>query len=258
MSESFPEVGETIVCKVSRILDYGVFVELIEYGDLTGFVHISQVSSSWIKNIRNFVKENQVRAAQVIGLDAKKRQVDLSFNKVSKGIQRAKIEAWKQSKRAQKLLELIAAKNNSSLEVVQKEVGDVLLEHYDSLYDAFQEIKSGKKEALKLVSSKWLAAVKEVIEKNVEVTQKELTGMLSISSSLGDGLEHVKKALFLSQKAGSEDAKLDIIYTGSGKYLVKALAFDYKDAEKALKKAASAAEQAIKSVKGNFAFSKGS
>ncbi|RLG70219.1 MAG: translation initiation factor IF-2 subunit alpha, partial [Candidatus Iainarchaeum archaeon] len=80
----YPEIGEIVVVKVKKILSYGVFVELLEYDGLTGFVHISEVASSWVKNIRNFVKENQIRAAKVLKVIPEKEQVDLSFEKVPK------------------------------------------------------------------------------------------------------------------------------------------------------------------------------
>ena len=39
-----PEVGELVVCKVKQVLGYGAFVELVEYGNKKGFVHVSQVA----------------------------------------------------------------------------------------------------------------------------------------------------------------------------------------------------------------------
>jgi len=108
--ENLPEPGEIIIGRIFKVLDYGVFMELLEYEGLQGFVHISNVSSSWIKNIRNFVKEGQIRAGKVINIDRSKRQVDISLTKVSANAQREKIEEYKQGKRSQKLVELLAQK----------------------------------------------------------------------------------------------------------------------------------------------------
>ncbi len=251
----FPEFGEIVVCKIYKILDYGVFVHLVEYNELTGFVHISQVSSSWIKNIRNFVKENQVRAAQVVGVDVEKKQVDLSFNKVSAGTQRAKLEAWKQSKRSQKLLEMIAAKKKSSVDDVIKEVANPLLESFESLFDAFQAILMGKKEALKLVPPDWLSAVKEIVEKNMEIPKRELSGVLSMASFSPTGVEDVKSALSKAELAADE-GKVEIFYLGSGKYMLKVVSFDYKIGERVLKKVSDAAVESIKAAKGVASFAK--
>src|SRR3989338_103759 len=103
-----PNHGEVVVCKITKVLDYGVFAELLEYGNAKGFVHISQVSSGWIKNIRNFVKEGQVRAAQVMLVNRERGQIDLSFTKVSEQAQKARLEEWKQLTRSRKLIEVLA------------------------------------------------------------------------------------------------------------------------------------------------------
>ncbi|MEM4326555.1 MAG: S1 RNA-binding domain-containing protein [Candidatus Diapherotrites archaeon] len=93
-----PEQGEIVIGKITKVLDYGVFLELLEYEGVQGFVHISNVSSSWIKNIRNFVKEGQIRAGKVIAIDEKKNQIDISFTKVPPNAQREKIEEYRQTK----------------------------------------------------------------------------------------------------------------------------------------------------------------
>ena len=95
----FPNRDDFVVVKVSQILDYGVFVELLEYNNARGFIHISNVSSSWVKNIRNFVKMNQVRVAKVLNVDLAKRQIDLSFAGVNPMRERQVLNQFKQINR---------------------------------------------------------------------------------------------------------------------------------------------------------------
>ncbi|HLC38490.1 MAG TPA: S1 RNA-binding domain-containing protein, partial [Candidatus Norongarragalinales archaeon] len=71
----FPQLEEFVVAKVKKLLPFGAIIELEEYGGLEGFVHISEVSSGWIRNIREHLKEGQVVVAKVIALDIQKRQV---------------------------------------------------------------------------------------------------------------------------------------------------------------------------------------
>jgi len=56
----FPNINDVVICKVTKIADFGVFAELLEYDNMEGFVHISQISSTWIKNIHNNVKQKQI------------------------------------------------------------------------------------------------------------------------------------------------------------------------------------------------------
>jgi len=51
----WPEAGELVVATVERIADYGAYVMLDEYGR-EGLLHISEISSTWVKNIRDFIR----------------------------------------------------------------------------------------------------------------------------------------------------------------------------------------------------------
>ena len=82
MNESWPEVGDLVVATVQRIVGYGAYVTLDEYEDKEGLLHISEISSSWVRNIRNHVRERQKVVLQVLRVDAAHGQVDLSLRRV--------------------------------------------------------------------------------------------------------------------------------------------------------------------------------
>ena len=251
----FPEQGEIVIGKITKVLNYGVFMELIEYEGLQGFVHISNVSSSWVKNIRTFVKEGQVRAGKVTNVDEEKKQVDISFTKVSANLQRAKIEDYKQAKRTHKLMELFAKTIKTDFDSVWQEIAEPLLEKHESLYDAFQAILLQGDSAIPKIPQKWLGPFKEMIEKNFELPEKTVKGNIVISVPGANGVDSIKKALLAGQKKGGK--KVEIIYEGSGKYLIKAPSNDYKSAEKLLKTVSDEISSLIKSANGNFEFEKG-
>lgn len=72
------EVGSILEGKVTGITKFGAFVELP--GGKTGMVHISEVAPTFIKEIRDFVTENQTVKVKVlsIGEDGK---ISLSMKK---------------------------------------------------------------------------------------------------------------------------------------------------------------------------------
>ena len=74
------EVGTILEGKVTGITKFGVFVELGE--GKTGMVHISEVSSNYVTEITDHVKENQIVKVKVlsIGEDGKIR---LSMKKLN-------------------------------------------------------------------------------------------------------------------------------------------------------------------------------
>jgi len=245
-----PEVGETVVCKVKQVLGYGAFVELVEYGNKKGFVHVSQVASRWVKNIRNYVKEGQIRAAKVLSINTGRGQIDLSFNKVSSHAQRARIEEWKQLKRSKKLLEILAEGQGKTFEQAWDLVANPLLEIYDSLGEAFQNIALLGAEAAEGVPKEWLKPLVDLIKKSVPVPEKILKGVLSVKLVDPKGVDLIKEILLNVEK--NNDVK--IFYSGGGKYNVKATAPDFKSAEKILTAASEAAIEAIKKAGGESKF----
>lgn len=80
---AFPEVGELVIATVDSVKDYGAFVKLDEYPDKIGFVHITEISSGWVKYIRDYVREGQKIVCQVMNVTPSKGHVDLSLKRVN-------------------------------------------------------------------------------------------------------------------------------------------------------------------------------
>ncbi len=60
------EVGQIVEGKITGITNFGVFVDL---GDSkTGMVHISEVAQTFVSNIRDHVKEDDVVKMKVLGI----------------------------------------------------------------------------------------------------------------------------------------------------------------------------------------------
>ena len=74
-----PEEGELVLATVKKIMPYGAFCTLDEYGNREAFVHISEVAPRWIKNIHEFLHEGQRLVAKVHKLVVEKNQIDLTL-----------------------------------------------------------------------------------------------------------------------------------------------------------------------------------
>lgn len=250
--QEFPDIGETVVVNIVNVLDYGAFAELLEYDNIKGFIHISQVASGWVKNIRNFVKEGQMRAAKVQSVDRAKHQIDLSLTKVSSSAQRAKINEYKQFKREKKLIETLAKRQKKSFDQAWDDVAEPLIKKYGSLVEAFQQILINGKDAAEGVPKEWLGPLLEMVEKSVTIPVKVKKGFLKIKSTASNGVEVVKEGL--SKVASLEGAEIEVSYLGSGKYLLKATSHDFKVAEKAINETAKKVVKSIESNGGEASF----
>ena len=73
------EVGAILEGKVTSITKFGAFVELPE--NRTGMVHISEVSTGFVKEITDHLQENQVIKVKVIEIDQNGR-INLSIKQL--------------------------------------------------------------------------------------------------------------------------------------------------------------------------------
>ena len=86
-----PEIGEFVVVTIIRIMPYGAYAALDEYDDVEGLLHISEISSRWVKNIRDHVRERQKVVLKVLRVDSEKRHIDLSLRRVNEREKREKL-----------------------------------------------------------------------------------------------------------------------------------------------------------------------
>lgn len=234
MPESqYPERGDFVVVKIIRVLDYGAFAELLEYPNTQGFIHISQVASRWIKNIRNFVREGQVKVAMVLAVDTEKRQLELSLTKVEGEVQKRKLEEFQQVKRGRMLLELVAKRRKMTFEKVWKELAEPLVEEHGTFMEGLKEISLGNKGLLEKVPGPWREELEALAKDNVKLPRKTVKGIFELRSLAADGVQHLRNALLAGEEAAKgKEARL--YYLGGGKYALEATAIDYKKAEKIL------------------------
>ncbi len=250
-----PETGEIVVVKITKVLGYGAFGELLEYDNRSGFIHISQVASRWVKNIRNYVKENQLRAAQVLAVDPARNQINLSLTKVSNQAARQKIESWKQFKRAKKLVEVLAKNQKKSFEETWNKVAEPLAERYNSLFEAFQRIALEGERAAEGVPSEWVKPLVLLVQKSVSVPMKTVKGVALIRTEVPDGVKKIRRVLSVAgKKAGKSE--VEIFYNGGGAYEIRATALDFKTAERDLNAVKDFIISEIEKEKGKVEFKK--
>jgi translation initiation factor 2 subunit 1 len=245
----YPERDDFVIVKVTQVLDYGVFVELLEYDNRRGFVHISNVSNSWVKNIRNIVKMNQVRAAKVLNVDREKKQIDLSFSGISPQLERKKMNDFKQVNREEKLINILAKQENKKFDEVWEQVAEPLIEEYDSLFKALEKVSLGE-DISKIVDKKWVAPIKELVEKNIVITKKIVKGIIKARTTKAGGLELLKKVFLEIDK----EKDCEIYYSGAGTYFVSCSGQTFKEAENNIVNLVNDAEKQAKKLGVEFSF----
>ncbi|WP_232701171.1 translation initiation factor IF-2 subunit alpha [Halobacterium wangiae] len=252
----WPEEGELVVGKVDDIEDFGVFVDLEEYEGKRGLVHVSEVASGWIKNVRDHVNEDQTVVAKVLGVDESAQQIDLSLKDVNDHQHSDKIQEWKNEQKADKWLTLAFGEDMDDDQF--RRIANGLLGGFGSLYEGFEQAAIHGYEALEDadLSEDEKDAVVETARENVSVPYVTVTGYVTLTSPDSDGVDDVKAALQAAEGNGEvpDEADLEVTYVGAPEYRLRVQAPNYKTAETQLETAADRAVAKIGELGGSGNF----
>src|SRR3989344_5310154 len=221
-----PEESEIVVCTIKKILPNSVFVDLDEYENKEGLIHISEISPGRIRNIRDFVKEGKKIVCKILSVNKEKNHIDLSLRRVNQAQRINKNNEYKQEQKSEKILEVVGKQNNIDIKEIYSKIGNKIVEEFGSLNECFQELIKNDTilKPLKLDSKLESSLIKETLKK---------VNDLSIRENL--------------------DCK--ILYAGAPNYRITLIAQNYKDAERGIEKMIETAEKEFKG-KGTFEISK--
>jgi small subunit ribosomal protein S1 len=76
IADNYP-IGSVVKGTVTRFSQYGAFVQLED--DITGLIHLSEISDEKVDDPKNFLKVGEKIEAQVINIDSEERRIGLSI-----------------------------------------------------------------------------------------------------------------------------------------------------------------------------------
>jgi len=234
---NLPEPGDLVIGTVKKIFDHGVYVDLDEYENLQAYCHVSEVSSTWVRNIRNVMRLGKKVVGRVMRIKAE--QIDISIKRVSDGLKRSKVEEWKKYKTGLTLLEMGAKQRKINIETARAEIEDQLTSFHGSLFNAFEEaLFRGEAAFIEAgLSEEWTKILTSIAKKNLAIPKVEITRDLEIICWESNGATLIKKALKEAIKAREEmeaeeaELSMDIYIRGAPMYRVNIHARDYELAE---------------------------
>jgi len=231
----WPTADEYAVAVATKVANYGAYVTLPEYGDKEGFIHISEISSTWVRNIRNHIHEHQRVVIKVLQVDEQKGHIDCSLRRVSTEARRAKNNEWKRSQKAEKLLEILGNENNMSLEETYEKVGWPLENYFGEIYKGLEQAADGDVTVFDEVDmpKELKVQLAEMTKARIEIPSVEIDGEMTITVSGMKGVDVIRKALSEGLELGKSKEKSTVeIYTlGSPRYKLRIVSPDYKEAE---------------------------
>ena len=228
-----PEPGEVVICTVREITSHGIYVNLDQYDGTNGFLHVSEISTGWVRNIDRVAKVSQKLILKVIRINRARREIDLSLRQVTNEERRAKVIEWKREERALAIIDAVKKKLGMD-DLHERELRRRLEEEFGTLYTALETAarKGEKGLASAGLSEKEAKTVTEIAAEKIVPPRYEVGALVEVSSRSPEGIEQVKKTLLAA--ASVSLATVHISYAGAPRYRVRITADDYKQAEKAL------------------------
>jgi len=251
----WPEEGDLVIATVKTITDYGAYVVLDEY-QKEGLLHVSEVSSGWVRNIHNFVREGQKFVLKVLRVDTEKGHIDLSLRRVTKRERKEKILLWKKERKADSLMRSVSEELKMPPQETYEKVGILLEKEFGGIYEGLEKTsREGAEVLLKVGAPENIATVIEKIAKEkIKVPMVKVKGIMSLQCPKSNGVNLIRDSLLNAQKFETKGAKIRVYVVAPPRYRIVVSAADYKEAEEILDGVTKVVIKNIEKVGGQGAF----
>ncbi|MAF98982.1 MAG: hypothetical protein CMH61_00055 [Nanoarchaeota archaeon] len=230
-----PQEDDIVLCKITKIFPSSVFADLLEYDRISGMIHISEVSPGRIRNLRDYVSEGREVVCKILRINKEKGHIDLSLRRVNTNQKRSKLEAVKQESKAENLVKQAAKQLDMPLNKLYDVLVEPIFKEYDYLYSCFRDIADGEADLKVMgVEEKIATLITESVLEKFKPEKISISGTITIETYAGDGSERIRKVLMDIENVSDT---LRVFYLGGGRFQLRIEDFDYKPAEKTLKKA---------------------
>jgi translation initiation factor 2 subunit 1 len=250
----WPESGDLVIVTIESVTDYGAYAKLDEF-DKRGLLHVSEISSSWIRNIRDFVREGQKVVLKVLRVDSEKGHIDLSLRRVTKRERIEKVMSWKKERKGETLLREVATKVGLTADELYQQAGEKIDEKF-GIYEGFEKaVKEGPDALTKIgVPEKIAVAFAQVGEERIHVKMVKVKGVLEIRCMKPNGVKIIKEAFAAAKVEKLRVADVKFYVIAAPKYSIEASAENYKKAEEVFQKAAQSVVSSITKAGGQGTF----
>jgi translation initiation factor 2 subunit 1 len=243
-----PERGELVVCEITKINPNSAYARLLEY-EGSGMIHVSEVAKRWVRNIREFVKQNQLVVCKV--RKAEPGYISLSIKRVNRNQADRRLQEFKRERNAEKFLEQVGKQFGKDLDETYEAVGHKLQDEFGSLHRTFEiALKNPDLFSEKGVDKKWADAIIDIARKSYVQKVYEVKAELSLICYADAGLDAIKEILSTVSGKG-----LDVRYISAPKYQVTGKGDNFREVREAVEGACGEAVAAVENAGGEGSFS---
>lgn len=242
-----PEKGELVVIEIDDINPHSVYATLEAFPDVEGMIHISEVSRSWVRDIKKHLNEGEKDVAQVIEEEDDSGTITLSLKRVNDKQKRETMQAWKKEQKAEKFLEKVGETVDEEMDTLMEAIAFPFQREFDNTFDGFEQAVIDQSTIEGVIDDDYLDAVVDVAEDNISLKQVKLEGKMDLSVPTGDGLSTIKEALETGEG-------VDISYISAPEYKIIVWGRNQDQAKQRMDATLDDIEATITDAGGTFSF----
>ncbi|MCS7110569.1 MAG: S1 RNA-binding domain-containing protein [Candidatus Caldarchaeum sp.] len=230
-----PEVGELVIGRVKDVKDYGAYVELDEYPGYEGFVHVSEVSLKWVRNIREHLKEGQKIVFKIIRANPQTFQADLSIRRVSQKERVEKLLEVKKKSKVKKVLKSMEERNEAkAVEKILAKTSDD-----DLLYGFFEEVAAGEpvSKFFPELNGAEADVLKRAVEQEIKLREVVVKVDVVLRCESRDGAKAIREAASAAESVAGGAEMIEIRTKGAPVYTMAVKATTKERAQELVSKA---------------------
>lgn len=247
MYKDVPDVGELVVVEVDELHEHSAGVNIEGY-EKHGLVHISEVSRSWVRDIRKKLGEGEKTVAQV--LDVEDGSINLSLKRVNDKQKRETMQRWNKEQKADKFLQRVSDETGTDMDELYEQVAFPFQKEYGTTFSGFERAAMEEADFDDLGIPQDLAdAIEKVAKNNISLKNVEMEGEMTIQVPGTDGISVIRDALTVENDA-------EVKYVSAPQYSIKVWGRNAEDAKNKMDTATKGIREEIEANGGSFTFEK--
>jgi translation initiation factor 2 subunit 1 len=205
----FPKSDDVVMCQVININEYGVFVKLLEYENMNGFVTTSELSQKRFSSIAKIIKVNQRVPLIVLHVDEKKKDVDLSKRKLSRDETKICEDKFSKLRNIYFLIIDVCCKL-PAIEPIETYVKAILHQSYENHETFYDNIITNPEQVTEKLDTVFKTEFINEINRRRIITPSVVELKIEIKSYSETGVTDIKNTLLSYQDfKGLEDYKIE-------------------------------------------------
>lgn len=185
-----PDEGDLVVVTISDVDRNSAYADLDEYEDVSGLIHISEASRSWVENLTKEISEGEKTVAQVI--NAEDDTVTLSLKRVNENNKREAMSRWNKEQKAEKFVEDLLEELDIEEDEMYEEIVFPMQREFGSAFHGF-EISTAEEDRLReLFDDDVVEKIQEVARNNIDLKQEKFEGEIELEFMSENGIEKIR------------------------------------------------------------------